>query len=226
MRRLVLFAKDPVVGRAKTRLATGVGRDEAVALYRAFLTDLSASLRTGAWECVLAHDADEAGEELRALFVPPWRRRRQGRGDLGDRLRRTFSEARRDGADATVVAGSDAPTLRGAAVDGAFTALDEADAVVAPSPDGGYALVGLSRDVDPGPLFQDVRWSTAGALQDTLEGLRRARLTVALLPAVADVDEVADLDRLHAALAADLELAPATRRALRVVTRAAGRSRT
>ncbi len=211
-RRLVLFAREPVAGRVKTRLAAALGRGPAAVLYAAFLEDLSRALR-GPWEAVLSHDGD-AGPRLRAVFDDGWRMAPQGEGDLGERLSRAAGLAFSEGARLVVLAGSDVPTLTAREVGAAFDALSAADVVFAPSPDGGFSLVGLRPPADPGALFSGVAWSSDRAFRETRANAERAGLSVALLPGVPDVDVVEDLAPLLEALRNDLALAPATRRAL------------
>lgn len=200
MREVVVFAKEPVPGCVKTRLAAEIGTDAAVRLYDSFLSDLAGELRSpDEWRAVLAHAEEEPGERLRALFEG-WEMRPQGAGDLGERLARSGRSSLEEGADETVVVGSDAPTLTRGDVRRAFLELCRADVVLAPSPDGGYALVGWTRGVDPRALFEGVRWSSAFALADTRHSASRAGFTTSLLPEVPDVDVAADIAALKRAL--------------------------
>ena len=217
MQRLVLFAKDPWAGRVKTRLARETGEPWAARLYEAFLEDLSvAVVRPGDWESVLAHGDARAGPELRRLFARHWSLRPQGSGDLGERLERAFEAARSEGMERTVVIGSDAPTLKPADIQHAFERLVERPgAVFSPSPDGGYALIGLSREVDPRGLFESVRWSTRDALSDTEASAAARGIFVSRLDPVPDVDIQADIAPLREMLEAECALAPATLRILR-----------
>lgn len=215
-RRLVLFAKEPVPGRVKTRLAREVGAAAAASLYGAFLSDLAASLAAPArWDAVLAHAEPEAGPFLRKAFPEPWSLVPQGDGALGERLAHAFGRAAGRDGDDVLVAGSDAPTLSRADLDAAFQALREgADVVFAPAPDGGFSLVGGRGGSGAGDFFEGVRWSTAHALEDCRSAAKARGRQVRLLEEIPDVDTRADLEALGAALAADPDLAPATRRAL------------
>ncbi len=182
-------------------------------LYEACLDDLSTALPAAEWEARVAVEAP--APRLRELFSSGWTFGAQGEGALGDRLERAFSEAFREGCAFVVAAGSDAPTLRALDVRGAFAALEEgADVVFAPSPDGGYALVGARCEVSPRTLFEGVRWSTPHALGDTRRSAEAAGARVALLPPVPDVDVAEDLDTLWATLEAHPEMAPKTREVL------------
>ncbi|MEO6326220.1 MAG: TIGR04282 family arsenosugar biosynthesis glycosyltransferase [Thermoanaerobaculia bacterium] len=220
MQRLVLFAKDPRAGRVKTRLARDTDAAWAARLYEAFLEDLAAAVvRPASWEAVLAHGEAEAGHELSRLFGPRWTLRPQGAGDLGERLERAFCAARDEGMSRTVVIGSDAPTLTPDDIERAFQRLAvEPGVVFSPSPDGGYALIGLSRNVNPRGLFDGVRWSTCDALADT-EGAALARgARVERLPPVPDIDTRDDLAPLRQRLEAERSLAPRTLEVLREET--------
>ncbi len=217
VRRLVLFAREPVPGRVKTRLAREVGAAAAASLYEAFLSDLAAALTSPEnWEAVLSYAELEAGPALRATFRPPWDLMPQGEGSLGDRLARAVVRARGAGRRDVLVAGSDAPTLTVEDVSEAFRALQgDSDIVFAPAPDGGFSLVGMRGNVDPAAVFPaGVRWSSEHALDDSRSSAEAKGYHVRLLSTVPDVDEIGDLRRVEALFAADPHLAPATRHAL------------
>jgi uncharacterized protein len=217
VRRLVLFAREPVPGRVKTRLAREVGAAAAASLYEAFLSDLAAALTSpGNWEAVLAYAELEAGPTLLATFRPPWDLVPQGEGPLGDRLQCAVVRARAAGRRHVLVAGSDAPTLTLEDISGAFRALQgDSDVVFAPAPDGGFSLVGMRDNVDPAAVFPaGVRWSSEYALDDCRRSAEAKGYDVRLLSSVPDIDEIADLPGVEALLAADPQLAPATRHAL------------
>lgn len=216
VRRLVLFAREPIAGRVKTRLAREIGDGPAAALYRAFLQDLAAALPDPArWDAVLAHAEFEPGPFLAGTFRPPWELLPQGDGTLGERLSRAVLRARLEGKRDVVLAGSDAPTLGPEDLEAAFAALEQnVDVVFAPAPDGGFSLVGLTGGLDPGVFFEGVRWSSAHALEDAHRQARAKGARVALLATVPDVDEYRDLVALAPFFSADPNLAPATRRAI------------
>jgi uncharacterized protein len=217
VRRLILFAKDPVPGHVKTRLGREIGALAAAALYEAFLTDLSAALPCPAeWDAVLAHAEFEPGPFLLVAFGPPWDLLPQGDGTLGERMTRAIVRSRMEGRRDVVIAGSDAPTLSLDDLHEAFAALaGDSDVVYAPSPDGGFSLVGMRGNVDPAAVFPAaVRWSSPHALEDSRRSAAARGYHVRLLSSVPDIDEMKDLERLPVILRADPDLAPATRRAL------------
>jgi rSAM/selenodomain-associated transferase 1 len=216
VRRVILFAREPVAGQVKTRLAREIGAGPAASLYAAFLQDLAAALPDPArWDAVLAHAEFEPGPFLVGTFRAPWDLLAQGDGSLGDRMARAVVRSRMEGRRDVVIAGSDAPTLGRDDLVAAFAALEEkADVVFAPAPDGGYSLVGLAGSWDFRDFFEGVRWSTAHALDDSRRSAEAKGALVALLATLPDVDELKDLMALSPYFSADPALAPATRRAL------------
>jgi len=202
MRRLVLFAKRPRLGRVKTRLVPPLAAEQALELYRAFLDDQLRFLDSFAGRCQveLCLEDPEPGESAvpiggEALMVTP-----QGAGDLGQRLLRAFQRAWREGARATVVIGADAPTLPADYVTRAFRILDlGAGAVVGPAVDGGYVLLGLQRPL--AELFRDVPWGTGAVCRVTVERARDVGIEIRGLDPWYDVDDREALLRLRADLA-------------------------
>ncbi len=221
VRRVVLFAREPVAGRVKTRLAREIGEGAATALYGAFLQDLAVALPDPArWDAVLAHAEPEAGPFLKSAFQAPWTLVPQGAGSLGERLVNAFEGDLVVGGAHVLVAGSDAPTLSRADLQEAFRALEDgAEIVFAPSPDGGFSLVGIAgakrregREGRPGDFLEGVRWSTARALEDAHRAAERLGRRVALVAPVPDVDVLEDLGALSSFLSKKISLCPATRR--------------
>jgi rSAM/selenodomain-associated transferase 1 len=217
MRRLVLFAKRPRLGHVKTRLAATMGPEQALLLYRAFLSDQLRLLNTFRTNCELELCADgpwPVDPEF-APMLETVRLTRQGPGDLGRRLLRCFQRAWSEGAQATVVVGTDAPTLPAGHVREALRELErDARAVLVPALDGGYVLLGLLRPV--AELFRDVPWGGAHVMRITLERARAAEIEISQLTPWYDVDDRNDLDRLRTDLMgrAASERAPATARVL------------
>lgn len=138
---------------------------------------------------VLAIDppADIAGWGM--LWPRDFERIPQSRGALGDRLRAATLGAPQG---PVVVIGADAPGLRAGHLRAAFRALARSDAVFGPAEDGGYWLVGLARRRRAPRLFEDVRWSSAHALEDTVRSLP-ADFKIARLQTLIDIDEVGDI---------------------------------
>jgi len=200
---LLLFARAPSAGRAKTRLAPALGEEGAARLYHAFLEDAARTFGSSmAWSPVLRADPDPTSPELVALFSRRWRVMSQGRGTLGARLAAAFCEEFRRGVPSAVAIGSDHPALSRRRVEVAFERLASGrQAVLVPAEDGGYCAIGLRSDAPVGEVFRDIPWSGPDVLETTVGRLSGAGLRFELLPGAYDVDRPADLDRLRADLA-------------------------
>jgi rSAM/selenodomain-associated transferase 1 len=190
-RHLVLFARAPMRGAVKSRLAAEIGKDAALAFYRRTLHDVLWRLgRDARWQTWLAVTPDSAAHDP-ALWpaVPGVALIPQGGGDLGARMARPLRELP---PGPVVIVGSDIPDLGLGHVMNAFAALGRHDMVFGPARDGGYWLVGARRSpVVLYGLFRNVRWSGPHARADTLAGLP-ANFRVAMLEELDDIDDGAD----------------------------------
>lgn len=197
VRVLLVFAKAPVPGRVKTRLARTLGDERAAELYRRIGRSVVDRVRGGPWRTVVVHTPPDAGHAVREWLGGDVELRPQAGGDLGQRMasafRWAFDEA---GARRVCIVGTDAPAVDRATVETAFTALDDADVVIGPAADGGYYLLALDRPRDA--LFRDVPWSTDRVLRRTLRTASEHGLRSRLLDEAVDLDTADDLDRLDA----------------------------
>jgi rSAM/selenodomain-associated transferase 1 len=194
---LVIVAKAPVVGQVKTRLSPPLSAADATELFCCFLVDTVARACTiPDVQVCLAFTPAESEPLFRTLLPFPLRYLPQRGNSLGERLVNIFADLVHDGFTRVVIMDSDSPTLPVAYVQEAFTLLDDPkhDAVFGPCSDGGYYLVG-ARAVLP-VLFENIPWSTAAVLTETLAQAHRHQLNVALLPSWYDVDTGADLHKL------------------------------
>jgi uncharacterized protein len=210
-----VFAKPPRPGLAKNRLAAAVGEARAAALAQAFFEDTWAAASSLPWaRAVLATTDPAAAEWGGAKRAPPWP---QGGGDLGDRLERVLRRALHD-TPAALAIGTDTPGLPPVLLSQARAALRDADAVLGPSEDGGFYLLGLRR-CPPG-LLRDLPWSAADTFVQTLSRIRERGLRTMVIAPWFDVDRPADLACLRALIARGEVHAPHTARALEAIDRA------
>ncbi len=207
---LQIFARDPVPGAVKTRLARSFGPDAAAAVY----------VRLAEHTLATAAAAREAGAVGRVeLWCDPaldrpafaaWRERygvslhTQTGDDLGSRMRNALRAALARGTPALLV-GTDCPMLDLPYLEAATAALSGHDAVFGPAEDGGYVLVGLARDVD---AFGGIAWGTSGVMAATRANLTAARVTWHELPTLWDVDLPQDLLRWRE-MSASMPFSPA-----------------
>ncbi len=193
---VVVMAKAPVAGYAKTRLIPALGAEGAAALAQWLLDRTMAAVlaaRLGPVELCCAPEPSHAAFDAWAS-QPGVKLTRQGEGDLGERMASVFERWQHD-ATRVMLIGTDAPCLDADVLRGAAQALETHDAVFVPAFDGGYALVGLRRPVPQ--LFTRMPWSTPEVMQRTRERLHTGALRHAELAALHDIDEAADLVHLQ-----------------------------
>lgn len=198
---LIIFAKAPVAGLAKTRLMPALGAEGSARLAQQLLLHAVQQAAQLPWAalalCVspdTTHPVFAQAQDL-ARDTGPNRLdvRLQGDGDLGQRMHRALLRGLSQHA-AVLLMGTDAPGLNAAVLQEAAQALLRHDAVFVPARDGGYALVGLRRPVPE--LFEGMVWSTPEVMAHTRQRARQVGLRWAELPALADIDEPADLVHL------------------------------
>lgn len=185
---LLLFIRNPQLGKVKTRLARTVGDAEALRIYRFLLEKTrTAALGVFAQRLLFYSDFMEENDDWpEADFV----KKLQAGSDLGQRMEQAFRTAFEEGAQKAVIIGSDCPELNGELLQLAFDKLDEADFVLGPTPDGGYYLLGM-KNLESS-VFQDIEWSTEAVLEMTLEKIRQRKKTFALLSTRSDIDTADD----------------------------------
>jgi len=194
---LVIFAREPLPGRVKSRLAASIGDHYAAELYE---TMLSAVLKM----CRQLTDVDsvvfwDCEEDSLQLLAERYNccSRRQIEGDLGQRMQAALSEMFASGSEICCIIGSDAPDLPASFIKEAFYLLtaQQADAVFGPCHDGGYYLLGLSR-LWP-QLFADIDWGTPQVLQQSLLAAEGTGIKVSLLLEWYDIDTYDDLKKFR-----------------------------
>jgi uncharacterized protein len=198
---VAVMAKQPLPGKAKTRLAPALGADGAARLAARLLAhalDQASRAAVGPVTLFLDPDAGHGPTQAAAcalgVDVQP-----QGDGDLGERMERLL-RAGLDRARAAIVMGTDAPGLDTHVLQAAAAGLARHDAVIVPALDGGFVLLGLTR-CPPG-LLHGLSWSHDAVLRQTRARLAGAGLDCLELPALADIDTPDDLRHLPSGLSA------------------------
>jgi rSAM/selenodomain-associated transferase 1 len=218
--RVLVVAKAPVPGRAKTRLGAEVGDHRAAALAAASLLDVleAATSTVGAQGCHLALDGDLAdgvrSEELRDALAG-WTVRRQGEGDLGRRLADAHAGL---GPGPVVQVGMDTPQLTAGLLHEVLAGLDDHDAVLGPATDGGWWALAL-RDPARAAVLGEVPMSTPTTYADTRAALEATGLRVTGAPGLTDVDTAEDAGEVAAAAPASRFAREWTRRTDREAAR-------
>jgi rSAM/selenodomain-associated transferase 1 len=202
---VVVFAREPVPGRVKTRLAAAVGEGAAARVYEVLLERTLAVVGASSFDPIVS-----LAEAPTPLWIEshelPWEVQRGA--DLGVRMRDAFNRRFGEGYDRVVIVGSDCPHLRVEHLKASVDALDRAPVVLGPAFDGGYWLVAQTR---PGvDLLVDIPWSSSDTLAATRKRLKKLETSWVELVELDDVDTEDDLRRALT----DPNVAPELRRRL------------
>ena len=187
---LMLFVRNPELGKVKTRLAASVGPEEALAIYMHLLQHTKQVTENLPMDKVVYYSNEVDHHDL--WPNDKYKKQVQPAGDLGEKMEDAFKSAFEQGYTSVVIIGSDCHQLTPAIVEKAFEALKTHEVVIGPALDGGYYLLGM-RQLHP-ELFQDKRWSTEHVFPDTLYDIERLHLAHKVLPELSDIDHVEDLD--------------------------------
>jgi rSAM/selenodomain-associated transferase 1 len=185
---LLIFIRNPQLGKVKTRLARTIGDGEALRIYDILLEKTrKAALGCEADRFLFYSDFVDNQDHWSPDF---FQKKIQHFGDLGERMEAAFENAFESGAHKAIIIGSDCPELKGELLQQAFDLLDASDFVLGPVPDGGYYLLGMK--ILESSLFYDIEWSTETVRAKTIEKILSVGKTFALLPVLTDVDTEAD----------------------------------
>jgi uncharacterized protein len=184
---IIIFIRNPELGKVKTRLATSVGDDKALHIY----VELLRHTREVCSEVVCnrylyySDTINHTDDWSDALFI----KRLQSSGDLGVKMQSAFEEVLNE-TDKVIIIGSDSPQISPDYINGAYEALDNHDVVIGPTYDGGYYLLGMKKMHKS--LFQDIAWSTESVFDQTVAKFNKESLSYKVLDQLADIDYAED----------------------------------
>jgi len=184
---LILFARNPDLGRVKSRLSAALGEKKALLVYERLL---SHTLKVAG-----DHDSDKfifLSEYLQeSLKCTNSVQLLQSGSDLGERMENAVKKICGMGFEKICIIGADCPDISCEILNDAFKALDKSDAVFGPSHDGGYYLIGLTRLIPH--IFSDIEWGTDSVLETTLSKLDASKISFQLLKKLYDIDTYEDI---------------------------------
>lgn len=196
MKGIIIFVRNPELGKVKTRLASTLGDEKALEVYqkllrysRSVLMDADADIKY----VFYAGDGDIQSFWPSEEFVC----KSQIEGDLGEKMMAAFDSAFQECSECLII-GSDCAELETKHISQAFKLLETNDIVLGPSTDGGYYLCGMKK---PSPeLFRDMEWSTSTVLRETIGRCVENRWAYGLLQPLTDIDEEADYRKFESRL--------------------------
>ena len=193
---IVLFIKSPQKGQVKTRLSQLIGDKITRGLYKAFVADMMETLqREPEYSLRIAFSPKAAKASIvrwlgtQNTFVP-----QTGTG-LGERMGHAFRQVFSEGFEKALIIGSDIPDLPRSVITNALESLSNRDAVIGPSFDGGYYLIGFRHDTFSPAVFERIEWGTETVLFQPLKRFDKTQ-TVQIMPLWQDIDNLFDIKEL------------------------------
>lgn len=193
---IILFVRFPERGRVKTRLAEDIGEENARVLSHYFVLDLLETLHCCNRFLHICYFPPEAGKEMQDWLGRQYSYMPQNGGTLGEKMRNAFHEVFRQGCEEALLMGSDIPDLPLAVIESAYS-FTRHEAVIGPSRDGGYYLIGFRKESFLPEIFEGIDWGTERVFKKTLEIFSRRNRKVGILPLWQDVDRLEDLKALY-----------------------------
>lgn len=188
-RLLIIFYRNPELGKVKSRLAATIGEERALAIYllmSAHARKISLSIpvdRVVYYSAFIDREDNWPNESFEKQL--------QRGGNLGEKMKWAFGENFTSGYESICIIGTDCLELTEEILMKAFEALKYNDTVIGPAVDGGYYLLGMKKYISE--VFHNKMWSTSSICQDTINDLKRLQYSYHVLPTLHDVDYESDL---------------------------------
>ena len=184
---LIIFTRNPELGKCKTRLAASIGDESALEIYK-YLLQHTAKLseKVKADKYVFYSESIKREDIWNATI---FNKKLQQGNDLGERMENAFTELFELGYEKVIIIGSDLLDLSSDDVNEAFDFLNENDTVIGPAKDGGYYLLGMKNMHSK--VFKNKEWGTSTVLENTLSDLKDS--TISMLKELNDIDTFEDM---------------------------------
>ena len=188
----ILFLRHPEKGKVKQRLAKELDEETVLTLYRNFVLDILNTLDKSAYDIRIYYTPRQLGKQVMQWLGKERTYFPQHGADLGERMKNAFSETFSSGYVQAVLIGSDIPDLPETLIAKALESETD-DAVIGPSVDGGYYLVGFRKDTFLAEIFSGMPWGTGAVFERTMAVFQNRRSRVHVLPGWRDIDKIDDV---------------------------------
>ena len=187
---LIVFQKNAVLGKVKSRLAATIGEEKALEIYKSLLLHTFGEINKlkGIDTSIFYSDFIEFDSE--SAYKAEYKEIQVG-GDLGERMSNAFRKLFQEGYKKVVIIGTDCPEIQSSDIDAAFRSLEKNEVCIGPALDGGYYLLGMRRFHEC--LFQNIPWSSSEVTAKTKEILISRQISFDLLKTLRDIDTEEDL---------------------------------
>jgi len=188
---LLIFLKYPEPGSVKTRLAKSIGKNKTTGLYKTFAEKILKNIKGVSYESIICFTPRDKEQATKRWLGKNIKLLPQKGKDLGERLGAAFQYAFGKGSKYVIAIGTDSPLLNKRTITQSFKELEKHDAVIGPSMDGGYYLIGLSKFYSD--VFKRIDWGTNKVFNETIKHLKKLKIKTKIMPKHFDVDKLDDL---------------------------------
>lgn len=185
---LLLFTRNPELGKVKSRLAKDIGAEKALIIYKELLEhtkNITKDLTVDKWvfysEEIVENDIWNSDH---------YSKKTQLGKDLGQRMKNAFQEGFNKGYKNIIIIGSDISDLTQKHIEEAFISLENHTTTIGPSDDGGYYLLGMKKIIPE--IFENKEWGTNSVLKATLDDLNY-HTPIYFLENLNDIDVISDI---------------------------------
>jgi len=186
---ILIFTRNPELGKCKTRLAKTIGDENALTIYKILLQHTANVVEQLTYDKAVYYSVKVRDSDLWNNTI--YQKYQQQGSDLGYRMQSAFNNSFKAGYEKVLIVGSDLYDLKPQHIQKAFDALDSHDITIGPAEDGGYYLLGM-KTMHP-DIFENKNWGTETVREDTLNDLKNQ--SIFLLEELNDIDLYEDLKK-------------------------------
>ena len=188
---LLIFLKNPQVGKVKIRLAATIGNEQTLFIYQKLIEHTIAVTKELSIDKIVFYSdfINKKDNWNNSVF----QKELQSGNNLGERMKSAFKGSFTGGYRKVVIIGTDCFDLTETIIDKAFESLNEYDLVIGAAEDGGYYLLGMKKFLPE--IFESIEWSTDKVFDQTMAVCNNLDLSVFLLPKLNDIDDEEDLKK-------------------------------
>jgi rSAM/selenodomain-associated transferase 1 len=186
---LIIFTRNPKLGKVKSRLAKTIGEEKALEIYKDLLQHTFSVTQNLECEKFVFYDTQIIKKDKWKNTI--YHKKLQIGNDLGERMQNALQELFHLGYKNCIIVGSDLFDLQSKHINEAFAKLESNDVVIGPAEDGGYYLLGLTNIIPA--IFTNKNWGTSTVLEDSLKDL--ATFSVDFIEILNDIDTFEDLEK-------------------------------
>ena len=184
---IIVFTRNPELGKVKTRLAKTIGNQSALNIYNYLLNHTEQTIRNTTCDKAIFYSVKIRENDIWSSNI--YNKLQQKGKDLGSRMSNAFKYAFENNYEKVIIIGSDLFDLKPKHISTALNMLDKNDVVIGPAQDGGYYLLGMKKIHSN--VFENKNWGTETVLKDTLKDLKH--LDVFHLKELNDIDTFEDI---------------------------------